>query len=310
MSRNNKQASQDYYNRKQANHYTDYHVRQPQELMDFLMAVVTSGNRTRAKQLLTQRMVYVDKVITTQYNTPLRDGQLVQIAKSGHLHTLNNPFVHIVYEDAFLIVIDKAPGILTNAPLEGRENNVKRILDEYLKRGNKPVRSHTVHRLDRYTSGLMVFAKRRDVQEIFMEHWQEIVTDRRYEAVVEGRMERDTGTVRSWLYDDKRFMTHSSPTETEEGRLAITHYHTLQRSDNCSLVEFKLETGRKNQIRVHMQDLHHPVVGDLKYGAQTDPIGRVCLHAYRLAFIHPITHEQLQFDSPVPVEFGKLMKSV
>ena len=306
MRRNNP-ASQDYYNRKQANQYTDYTVKQPAELLDFLLAVVTGGNRTRAKQLLAQKMVYVDKVITTQYNAPLRSGQLVQIAKRGHLHTLNNPFVHMVYEDAFLIVVDKAPGILTNAPLEGRENNVKRILDEYLKLGKKPVTAHTVHRLDRYTSGLMVFAKRHDVQEIFMDHWQEIVTDRRYEAVVEGRMERDTGTVRSWLYDDKRFMTHSSPTEMEEGRLAITHYHTLKRSDYCSLVEFKLETGRKNQIRVHMQDLHHPVVGDLKYGAQTDPIGRVCLHACRLAFIHPITHEPLLFDSPVPEAFRKLM---
>ena len=306
MRRNN-QASQDYYNRKQANQYTDYTVKQPAELLDFLLAVVTGGNRTRAKQLLAQKMVYVDKVITTQYNAPLRSGQLVQIAKRGHLHTLNNPFVRMVYEDAFLIVVDKAPGILTNAPLEGRENNVKRILDEYLKLGKKPVTAHTVHRLDRYTSGLMVFAKRHDVQEIFMDHWQEIVTDRRYEAVVEGRMERDTGTVRSWLYDDKRFMTHSSPTEMEEGRLAITHYHTLKRSDYCSLVEFKLETGRKNQIRVHMQDLHHPVVGDLKYGAQTDPIGRVCLHACRLAFIHPITHEPLLFDSPVPEAFRKLM---
>ena len=306
MRRNN-QASQDYYNRKQANQYTDYTVKQPAELLDFLLAVVTGGNRTRAKQLLAQKMVYVDKVITTQYNAPLRSGQLVQIAKRGNLHTLNNPFVRMVYEDAFLIVVDKAPGILTNAPLEGRENNVKRILDEYLKLGKKPVTAHTVHRLDRYTSGLMVFAKRHDVQEIFMDHWQEIVTDRRYEAVVEGRMERDTGTVRSWLYDDKRFMTHSSPTETEEGRLAITQYHTLERSDYCSLVEFKLETGRKNQIRVHMQDLHHPVVGDLKYGAQTDPIGRVCLHACRLAFIHPITHEPLLFDSPVPEAFRKLM---
>ncbi len=308
MSRNNNQASQDFYNRKLANHYTDYNVRQEQPLMDFLLAVVTSGNRTRAKQLLAQKMVYVDKVITTQYNTPLLPGQLVQIASRGNLHTLNSEFVRVVYEDAFLIVIDKAPGILSNSPLEGRENSVKRILDEYLQRGKKPVTAHIVHRLDRYTSGLMVYAKRRDVQETFMNYWRDIVTDRRYEAVVEGRMERDTGTVESWLYDDKRFMTHSSPTETEEGRLAITHYHTLQRSDNCSLVEFKLETGRKNQIRVHMQDLHHPVVGDLKYGAQTDPIGRVCLHAYRLAFVHPVTKEQMQFDSPVPAEFSRLLQ--
>lgn len=305
--RRNHQASQEYYNRKLANQYTDYMVKQPMELLDFLLTAVTSGNRTRAKQLLAQKMVYVDKVITTQYNAPLRAGQMVQIARRGHLHTLNNKFVRIVYEDAFLLVIDKAEGILTNAPLEGRENNVKRILDEYLRLGKKPVTAHTVHRLDRYTSGLMLFAKRRDVQEAFMQNWQDIVTDRRYLAVVEGRMERNTGTVRSWLYDDKRFMTHSSPTETEEGRLAITHYHTLQRSEQRSLVEYKLETGRKNQIRVHMQDIGHPVVGDLKYGAQTDPIGRVCLHAYRLAFVHPITHEHLQFDSPVPEAFHQLM---
>lgn len=306
MRRNN-QASQDYYNRKQANHYTDYPVHEAQELMDFLMTAVTSGNRTRAKQLLTQKMVYVDKVITTQYNTPLRAGQLVQIAQRGNLHALRSEYVRIVYEDAFLIVIDKAPGILTNAPLAGRENSVKRILDEYLRRGKKPVSAHTVHRIDRFTSGLLLFAKRRDVQEILTEHWQEIILDRLYIAVVEGRMEHDTGTVRSWLYDDKRFMTHSSPTETEQGRLAITHYHTIRRTDERSLVEFRLETGRKNQIRVHMQDLRHPIVGDLKYGAQTDPIGRVCLHAYRLDFIHPITHEQLHFDSPTPAEFLKLV---
>ena len=308
MRRNNSQASQEYYNRKLANQYVDYIVKEPAELMDFLMAVVTNGNRTRAKQLLTQKMVYVDKVITTQYNTPLHAKQLVQIAKRGNLHALHNEFVRIVYEDAFLLVIDKAPGILTNAPIEGRENNVKRILDEYLKRGKKTVSAHTVHRIDRYTSGLLLFAKRRDVQEAFMDNWQNIVTDRRYEAVVEGRMERDTGTICSWLYDDKRFMTHSSPVETEQGRLAITHYHTLKRCETCSLVEFKLDTGRKNQIRVHMQDLGHPIVGDLKYGAQTDPIDRVCLHACRIAFFHPITHEHLEFDSPIPASFSSLLK--
>ena len=141
MRRKNTQASQEYYNRKLANQYTDYIVKEPAQLMDFLLSVVTGGNRTRAKQLLTQKMIYVEKVITTQYDTPLHAGQLVQIAKRGNLHALHNEFVRIVYEDAFLIVIDKAPGILTNAPLDGRENSVKRILDEYLQRGKKPVTS-------------------------------------------------------------------------------------------------------------------------------------------------------------------------
>lgn len=303
-----------YFDYKAANHYTDYPVKEPAELMQFLMNRVSGISRTRAKELLSQRMVYVDKEIVTQYNHPLKPGQLVQISKNRHVHTLRSRWVRLVYEDAFIIVVEKKEGILTNALPGDRRENVKAILDEYVKRQSKGFSVHTVHRLDKGTSGILLFAKRRDIQQIFTDNWKDIVTDRRYIAVVQGEMEKDSGTVTSWLTDNKMFVTYSSVIDNG-GKYAITNYRTLKRKNGYSLVELKLETGRKNQIRVHMQDLHHPIVGDYKYGSsaevyaeRSNPVGRICLHAFRLAFRHPITGEFLKFETPYPGAFTSLMK--
>lgn len=286
---------------------SEYIVQQPAELLEFLISHVPGTTRTKAKSLLAKRVVEINHQIVTQFNTPLQPGQVVRILKRGNLVELHNKYVRIVYEDRDLLVIDKAEGILTNAPIDGKENSVKRVLDGYLQRENRRLTAHTVHRLDRYTSGLMIFAKRRDIQQIFIDNWRSIVADRRYVAVVEGEMEQEQGKVASWLKDTRTFMTYSSPTDNG-GKYAVTYFQTLQRAGERSLVEFKLDTGRKNQIRVHMQDLHHPIVGDLKYGAQSDPIHRVCLHAYKIAFYHPITRELLQFETPVPAPFLSLLK--
>lgn len=307
MSRSDKQRYQEYRNRKLANHYKNYPVHQPSPLLEFLITNVTSGSRTKAKHLLSFKMVYVDKVITTQFDTPLKPGQIVQIAERGNQTELRSHWLKILYEDAFLLVIDKAPGILTNAPLGGRENSIKHILDEYLKRNHQSLTSHTVHRLDRFTSGVMIFAKRRDVQQKFMDFWHDIVTDRRYVAVVQGTPSPAQGTVSSWLKDSKTFMTYSSNYDNG-GKYAVTHYRVMRTSPLYSLVEFKLETGRKNQIRVHMQDIQHPVVGDLKYGSDIDPVGRVCLHAYKIEFTHPITGEHMYFETPIPQQFTSLLE--
>lgn len=303
-----------YFDYKAANHYTDYPVKEPAELMQFLMNRVSGISRTRAKELLSQRMVYVDKEIVTQYNHPLKPGQLVQISKNRHVHTLRSRWVRLMYEDAFIIVVEKKEGILTNALPGDRRENVKAILDEYVKRQSKGFSVHTVHRLDKGTSGILLFAKRRDIQQIFTDNWKDIVTDRRYIAVVQGEMEKDSGTVTSWLTDNKMFVTYSSVIDNG-GKYAITNYRTLKRKNGYSLVELKLETGRKNQIRVHMQDLHHPIVGDYKYGCtvedyaeRSNPVGRICLHAFRLAFRHPITGEFLKFETPYPGAFTSLMK--
>ena len=306
MSRNNP-ASKEYFNRKLSTKYKKYPVKQEKPLLEFLMTEIPGNNRTRAKQLLAHKMVYIDNVLTTQFDTPLRVGQTVQIADRGNLHEFRSPYVKILYEDAFLLVVEKAEGILTNTMPGKNDNSVKKILDDYLKHQNRRIRAHTVHRLDRVTSGVLVFAKRIDILKTFMDHWQEIVSDRRYIAVVEGQMEKDAGVVSSWLTDNKMFVTYSVPYDNG-GKYAVTHYRVLKRNENNSLVELKLETGRKNQIRVHMQDLHHSIVGDMKYGAESDPLGRVCLHAYLLDFQHPITGEHLHFETPYPKKFVDLMK--
>ena len=180
---------------------------------------------------------------------------------------------------------------------------VKSILDNYFHQsGQHRARAHVVHRLDRDTSGLLVYAKTIQAEQILEHNWQDIVTDRRYVALVSGRMEQQQGTMRSYLKDNAAYVTYSSATDNG-GKLAITHFRTLRATDNYSLVELQLETGRKNQIRVHLQDMGHPVCGDIKYGNGDDPIHRLALHAYRLHFYHPVTGELLRFETDIPKPF-------
>ena len=164
---------------------------------------------------------------------------------------------------------------------------------------------YIVHRLDRDTSGLMMFAKDEKTQNTLRDNWHDIVTDRRYVAVVAGEMEKDAGTVSSWL-TDRTLYVYSSPTD-DGGKESVTHYRTIKRANGYSLVELNLETGRKNQIRVHMQDLGHPIIGDGRYGLEEiNPIGRLALHAFKLCFYHPVTGELMRFETPYPAEFKKL----
>ena len=299
-------ASKDYYNKVLANKYTDYKVNKEITLLDFLITHVPGNTRTNAKKLLSMKMVYVDKVITSQFDTVLKPGQLVQVAQRGNPHSLRSKYVHLVYEDAFIIVVNKEPGIVS-VPMPGtKEKSIKSILNEYVKSNNRSVSVHTVHRLDRGTSGLMMFAKRRDIQQVLIENWKQIIKDRKYIAVVEGVMENDKGCVSSWLSGDKRYIVLSSPVNNG-GKYAVTNYVTLKRNKDFSLVELRLQTGRTNQIRVHMKELGHPIVGDEKYGYKNNDTGRLCLHAKSLCFYHPITKELLKFNTETPSLFYSLL---
>lgn len=166
---------------------------------------------------------------------------------------------------------------------------------------------HVVHRLDRDTSGLMIYAKDYETEQILEHNWHNIVYDRRYVAVVSGEIIEDGGTISSWLKDNKAYITYSSPVDNG-GKYAVTHFNVLARTTEHTLVEFKLETGRKNQIRVHSADIGHPVCGDVKYGNGDNPLRRLCLHAYLLCFYHPITGERMEFETPIPPSFRKLFK--
>ena len=274
-------------------------------LIDFVMEKMHGISRNRAKALISNRVVLVNNAITTHPLTELKAGQVVQLDRSKHKKSFRSNDIDIVYEDPYLLVIDKRPGLLSMSN-NTRQQTVQTVLNYYLEKGGGRNTSHLVHRLDRDTSGLMVYAKDVQTQQSLINGWQQLVTDRRYLALVEGELESPRGRIQSWLTEDKRFITHSSPVDNG-GKFAVTHYNVLESSNGYSLVECELETGRKNQIRVHMADMGHPVVGDFKYGSKIDPMRRLGLHAYMLCFTHPVTGKHLRFETPVPVLFEKCL---
>ena len=274
-------------------------------LIDFIMEKMHGISRNRAKALISNRVVLVNNAITTHPLTELKAGQVVQLDRSKHKKAFHSNDIDIVYEDPYLLVVDKRPGLLSMSN-NTRQQTVQTVLNRYLEKGGGRNTSHLVHRLDRDTSGLMVYAKDVQTQQSLIDGWQHLVTDRRYIALVEGELESQRGRIQSWLTEDKRFITLSSPVDNG-GKFAVTHYNVLESSNGYSLVECELETGRKNQIRVHMADLGHPVVGDHKYGSEIDPMRRLGLHAYMLCFTHPVTGKHLRFETPVPVPFEKCL---
>ncbi|MCR4809521.1 MAG: RluA family pseudouridine synthase [Prevotella sp.] len=290
------------YNRE--GDYDHLVVNEEAPLLEWLLRNV-GESRTKVKATLQGRGIKVNGKTVTQFDFALKPGMKVAVSKTKrNQQSFKSRYVKIVYEDRWLIVVEKMPGILSMAA--GHSSlNVKSVLDDYFKKSRQKCTAHVVHRLDRDTSGLMVYAKDIDTEQILEHNWHQIVYDRRYVAVVSGEMEQDEGTIQNWLKDNKAYVTYSSPVDNG-GKLAITHFHVLDRTTEHSLVEYQLETGRKNQIRVHAADMGHPVCGDTKYGNGDDPLHRLCLHAWLLCFTHPVTHENLEFETPVPVTFRKL----
>lgn len=284
--------------------FTTFTVRHATTLLEFIQEALEGISRNKAKAILQGGGCRVGRSIVTQHDYALKAGDKVDISKHKQKATLQNRFLRLVYEDGQIIVVEKAIGILSMASATQRFC-VKTLLDNYFRQSGQRCTAHVVHRLDRDTSGLLVYAKTKEAQMTLENNWHEIVTDRRYMALVSGRMEQKSGTVRSYLKDNRQYVTYSSQ-EDNGGKLAITHFRTLQAADDYSLVELRLETGRKNQIRVHMQDLGHPVCGDIKYGNGDDPIGRLALHAFRLHFYHPVTGEHLKFETTIPANFKPL----
>lgn len=274
-------------------------------LLEFLINNV-SESRNKLKATLQGRGIKVNGKVVTQFDTQLNVGDKVMVSRRKNNNTFKSRYVKIVYEDRWIVVVEKNIGILSMAA--GHSTlNVKSVLDDYFQKSHQKCRAHVVHRLDRDTSGLMIYAKDIDTEQILEHNWHQIVYDRCYVAVVSGEMENDEGTVANWLKDSKAYVTYSSPVDNG-GKYAVTHYRVLNRTTEHSLVEYRLETGRKNQIRVHSADMSHPVCGDVKYGNGDDPLHRLCLHAYMLCFVHPVTGERMEFATPIPTSFKSLFK--
>lgn len=290
---------------KNRNQYDQYIVDREAPLLEWLLSAVP-GSKSMIKATLHGHGIKVDGKQVTQFDFPLKPGMKISVSRSKKNDTFKSRYVDIVYEDKWIVVIDKKIGILSMAA--GHKSlNVKSVLDDYFKRTRQKCTAHVVHRLDRDTSGLMIYAKDMETEQLLERDWHGTVFDRRYVAVVSGEMENDEGTIANWLKDNKAYVTFSSPVDNG-GKYAVTHYHTLKRTTEHSLVEFKLETGRKNQIRVHTADMGHPICGDVKYGNGDDPLHRLCLHAYVLCFYHPVTGQPMEFSTPIPTSFRSLFK--
>ena len=278
-------------------------VKENAPLLEYLINNV-SESRSKLKATLQGRGIAVNGRMVTQFDYQLKAGDKIIISRHKKQNQFKSRYVKIVYEDRWLVVVEKNIGILSMAA--GHSSlNVKSVLDDYFLKSRQKCRAHVVHRLDRDTSGLMVYAKDIETEQILEHNWHQIVYDRRYVAVVSGEMEQNNGTIANWLKDNKAYITYSSPTDNG-GKYAVTHFQVLNRTTEHSLVEYKLETGRKNQIRVPSADMGHPVCGDMKYGNGDDPLHRLCLHAYMLCFTHPVTGEPMEFSTPIPTAFRSL----
>ncbi len=275
-------------------------------LLQFLIEAMPDRKRTNVKNFLKHRQVMVGNTVTTQFDTPLTEGTVVKVNLSREFQTFSNRRLQIVYEDDDIIVVNKGYGLLSMGTDRKHEGTAYWLLRDYVKRVDPRNKIFIVHRLDQQTSGLMVFARTEEAKNNLQHNWNNMVLERRYVAIVKGRPEQDEGTISSYLAENANHEVYSTDNPAE-GKPAVTRYKVLKSRGGYTMLELQLETGRKNQIRVHLKDLGLPIVGDRRYGAEASPIHRLCLHALTLRFIHPITRRDMFFTSHLPEGFGKLV---
>ncbi len=283
-----------------------FNVKSQTKLLDFLFSAMPDRKRTTVKDYLKHRQVMVGQNVTTQFDTELFPGNTVSVNTSREFQTFSHPRIKIVYEDDDILVVNKGYGLLSVGTDSIKEGTAYSILREYLKRKDQRNKIFIVHRLDQHTSGLMMFAKNTQAKETMQHNWNNMVLERCYNAIIRGRMEPAEGEIRSYLTENSAHEVYSTQ-NPEEGQLAVTRYRTVGHRGPYTLLELNLATGRKNQIRVHLKDSGHPIVGDRRYGSDESPIHRLALHARTLRFVHPVTRRDMNFSCPLPASFSKLV---
>ena len=289
----------------------NFRVESPSTLLPFLREKLAGKPAGKVKSILEHGLVSVDGKATTKYNAPLKPGQTVTIGAyvpEPPANALAASHPPILYEDRELLVIDKPAGLLTiSTGSKEPEDTAYRQMTAYVRRKNPENRIFVVHRLDRDTSGVVVFAKDPVIKEALQEKWDELVTYRGYYAIAEGKMEEPAGRLTSWLKETRTHIVYSSR-KAGDGKPAVTNYEMIRQNPDYSFLRVWLETGRKNQIRVQLSELGHPVTGDKKYGAKRDPLKRLGLHAWKLELTHPFTGKRLDLIAEPPQKFADFLK--
>ena len=279
-------------------------VEEETTLLPFLLLRVRDKSRNTVKGLLSRRQVLVDGEVVTRFDAPLAPGQRVELLPKDSAGAAELPFP-ILYEDTGLIAVDKPAGLLSMGNERERRRTAYRAVSDYVKAREPGRRIFIVHRLDRDTSGVLAFAKDEKLKRALQDNWENVVKKRGYLAAVEGTLPRREGMVRSYLHETATHLVYSGP-RGRQAKEAVTRYRMVAENRGYTLAAVEIDTGRKNQIRVHMQDLGCPIAGDRQYGAQTDPMGRLALHADVLVLTDPRTRRALTLRAPLPLPFRRL----
>lgn len=282
-----------------------YQARTAESLLQSLERMFQGRSRKDLRRLLAEERVLVNGDVVTDGKAAVKAGDSVDCVSFGKPQSLH-PRVRLLFEDDHLLGVEKGVGILTSDGVIGRDLTVVDVLERYLRRRGLRRRVFACHRLDRDVSGVCLFAKDPRVAARVRDNTRQHLKERVYHAVVEGVPSASSGTIKSYLKDDDvtKVVREVSP---EDGKLCITHYQVLESRNGFAALEVRLETGRKNQIRAQLASIGHPIAGDSKYGARTDPAGRIALHARLLRVAHPVTGEPLELCAEVPVEFGRAL---
>ena len=283
-----------------------YPVTEDTPLLPFLLDALKGKSRNNVKSLLSRKLVTVDGHPVSRFDTPLAPGQTVSILSVPAPKSDTLPFP-ILFEDEHLIVVNKPTKLLSVANEKEKTRTAYHMVTDYVKSQHIDNRIYVLHRLDRDTSGVLMFARDPETKELFQSRWNEIVTRRGYKALVEGTPRPERDTIRSYLVETKTHMIFSGD-PGPGAREAITNYEVVKTGGGYSLLDISIDTGRKNQIRVHMKELGCPIAGDKQYGARTNPIGRLCLHANELSFNHPVTGEPVTFLAKTPRDFNRVFR--
>ncbi len=275
-------------------------------LLEFLITKMPQRKRTNIKELLKHRQVAVNGLPVTHVATELKPGDKVDVNLTREFHVFQNKRVKLLYEDNDILVIEKGYGLLSMGNDKMKDGTAYSIMKEHVKWADPTNKVFIVHRLDRDTSGVMMFAKNEEAKNAMQHNWNNMVLSRKYIAVVEGYVEKDEGIIKSYLAETSQYEVYSTD-DPEKGELAVTRYKVIKRGLGHTMVEVTLETGRKNQIRVHMKEIGHPIAGDRKYGAKASLIHRLALHALTLRFAHPTTKRDMNFVTNFPGSFYKLI---
>ena len=294
------QRSKDYKNIKQ------YVVKEECELLNFLFSIFPGQSRNSVKSLLGSHRVSIEGSPVTQFNLKLYKGDVVIIYKQPVRRIVRSK-LPIIFEDDNIIVINKPSGLLSIASDNEKSSTAYRILSDYVQQKDKHNRVFVVHRLDEDTSGVLMIAKNKKTQELYQDSWNDLVSKRGYYAIVDGILKDKQGTITSYLKKNAQNMMYSSK-KKGDGQYSITHYKVIKENGDYSLLDVNIDSGRKNQIRVHLGDIGHHVIGDDKYGNPTNPIKRLGLHAYELDIKDPYTGKIIKFKAPMPKEFEVLFK--